>query len=61
MKPYSGKDLKYREYTIVNDKENKYLMIYDPYGNYVKRVENSNHGCITSCKVIVDMDIKKNR
>lgn len=58
MKPWSGKDFKYNDFDIHNNKKDGYLEIYKD-GKYVDRIWNISHGSITTVKDRIDYLIKE--
>lgn len=59
MKPWGGDELEYRGCIIKNNKLEKCLYIYDSKGNYLCKVDNYNHGSISSAKDSVDILINR--
>lgn len=58
MKSWGGNEFDYRGCKIKNNKKEKCLYIYDSKGNYIRKVDNYNHGSISSAKYSIDVLIK---
>lgn len=59
VKPWGGNELDYRGCKIKNNKREKCLYIYDSKGNCLFKVDNYNHGSISSAKESIDILIKR--
>lgn len=54
MKHWSGDNFNYRGYSVINNKKQGFLEVYDNRGNPILRVNSFGKGCVTDVKRKID-------